>query len=156
MKNWNTSQRLGAGFAVVLALVVLIAGVGVLRLQAVGEATKDMARQSLVKERLASAWQLGTTTNSVRTVSLLKSNDAAVQDYLQKSIAGTSASISETQKKLEDMLAAPAELALSADIRKKRGDYVELRNKLLKLKAGGQPEEAAKLTDTQLPASARW
>eukprot|EP01036_Dinobryon_divergens_P020731 gene20731-28443_t len=91
MKNWNTSQRLGAGFAVVLALVVLIAGVGVLRLQAVGEATKDMARQSLVKERLASAWQLGTTTNSVRTVSLLKSNDAAVQDYLQKSIAGTSA-----------------------------------------------------------------
>ncbi|OAK66700.1 hypothetical protein A3K87_05685 [Variovorax paradoxus] len=150
MKNWNTSRRLGAGFAVVLALVVLIAGLGVLRLQAVGEATKELARQSLVKERLASAWHLGTTSNGVRTISLLKSTDATVQDYLKKGITVTSAGISETQKKLEDMLVSPVELALSADIKKKRGDYVELRNKLLKLKADGQPEEAAKLTDTQL------
>ncbi|WP_198089022.1 methyl-accepting chemotaxis protein [Variovorax sp. E3] len=150
MKNWNTSQRLGAGFAAVLALMVLIAGIGVLRLQGVGEATQDMARNALVKERLAAAWQLGTNTNSVRTFSLLKSNDPAVQAYLQKNITSTSTAITETQKKLEAMLSAPAELALSADIKKKRGDYVELRNQILKLKAEGRADEATKLTDSQL------
>ncbi|QNK68913.1 methyl-accepting chemotaxis protein [Variovorax sp. PAMC26660] len=150
MKNWTIGMRLGAGFALVLALLVATAGVGVLRLQGVGEATQEMAQRSLVKERLASAWQLGTSTNSVRTFSLLKSNDAEVQAYLQKNIASTSAVISETQKKLEDMLSSPAELALSAGIKKKRGDYVELRNQILKLKADGHLDEAAKLTDTRL------
>jgi methyl-accepting chemotaxis protein/methyl-accepting chemotaxis protein-2 (aspartate sensor receptor) len=150
MKNWNVGRRLGAGFALVLALVLITSGIAVLRLQHVGEATDEMAKRSLVKERLAAAWQLGTSTNSVRTFSLLKSNDPAVQAYLQKNITATSAAISETQKKLEDMLDTPAELALSADIKKKRGDYVELRNRILKLKADGKGEEAAQLTDTQL------
>jgi methyl-accepting chemotaxis protein len=150
MKDWTIGTRMGAGFALVLALLVATAGVGVLRLQGVGEATQEMAQRSLVKERLAAAWQLGTSTNSVRTFSLLKSNDADVQAYLQKNITATSTVISETQKKLEDMLASPEELALSADIKKKRGDYVELRNQILKLKAEGQRDEAAKLTDTRL------
>jgi CHASE3 domain sensor protein len=143
-------RRLGAGFALVLALVVLTAAIGVARLQGVGEATRALAERSLVKERLASAWQLATSTNSVRTFSLLKSDDADVQAYLQKNITATSAVITETQKKLEDMLASPEEQALSADIKKKRGAYVELRNQILKLKAEGKRDDAAKLTDTQL------
>jgi len=157
MKNWTIGMRLGAGFALVLALLVVTAGIGVLRLRAVGDATQEMAGHALAKERLASAWQLGTSTNSVRTFSLLKSEDAEVQAYLQKNIASTSAAISETQKKLEEMLSSPDELALSADIKKKRGDYVELRSQVLKLKAEGHRDEAAKLTDTQLlPALDRY
>jgi len=150
MKNWKIGRRLGAGFALVLALAMLTAGIGVARLQGVGEATQAMAERSLVKERLASAWQLGTSTNSVRTFSLLKSDDADVQAYLQKNITATSAVITETQKKLEDMLATPEEQALSADIKKKRAAYIELRNQILKLKAEGKRDEAAKLTDAQL------
>jgi methyl-accepting chemotaxis protein/methyl-accepting chemotaxis protein-2 (aspartate sensor receptor) len=150
MKDWKIGRRLGAGFALVLALVVITAGIGVLRLQGVGDATETLAAHSLAKERLAAAWQLGTNTNSVRTFSLLKSEDAAVQEYLQKNITATSAVITETQKKLEAMLASPEELALSADIKKKRGEYVELRNQILKLKADGRKEEATKLTDSQL------
>ncbi|WP_019656710.1 methyl-accepting chemotaxis protein [Variovorax atrisoli] len=150
MKNWTVGRRMGAVFACVLALVVLIAGIGVLRLQAVGEATQAMAGASLAKERLAAAWQLATNTNSVRTFSLLKSEDPTVQAYLQKNISATSAVITETQKKLEAALASPEELALSADIKKKRGDYVELRNQVLKLKADGRKDEATTLTDAQL------
>ena len=150
MKNWTVGRRMGVVFACVLALVVLIAGIGVLRLQAVGDATQAMAGASLAKERLAAAWQLATNTNSVRTFSLLKSEDPAVQAYLQKNISATSAVITETQKKLEAVLASPEELALSADIKKKRGEYVELRNQILKLKADGRKEDAARLTDAQL------
>ena len=150
MKNWTVGRRMGIAFAWVLLLLMAIASIGVLRLQTVGDATRDLVRESLSKERLAAAWQLATSNNSIRTFSLLKSDDADVQALLRKHIAATSAVITETQKKLEAVLASPEELALSADIKKKRGDYVELRNQILKLKAEGRKDEASKLTDTQL------
>jgi methyl-accepting chemotaxis protein len=152
MKNWKIGSRLGIGFALVLALVAAIAGIGVLRLQGVGDATQDMARHSLAKERLAATWLLATSTNSVRTFSLLKTNDPDVQDYLQKNIAKTSTSISETQKQLEALLVSPEELALSTDIKAKRAEYIALRNQILKLKADGKQDEAAQMTNSKLLA----
>ncbi|WP_431273562.1 methyl-accepting chemotaxis protein [Variovorax ureilyticus] len=152
MKDWKIGARLGAGFALVLALVAAIAGIGVVRLQDVGDATHELARQSLEKERLASSWLLATSTNSVRTFALLKSDDVEVQEFLQKSMARTSTVITETQKKLEEMLSSPEELALSQDIKTRRSDYVALRNAILKLKSDGRLDEAAKLgRDRLLP-----
>jgi len=150
MKDWKIGTRLGAGFAVILALVAAIAGLGVLRLQAVGDATHEMAKRSLAKERLAAGWLLGTSTNSVRTYALLNSDDPQVQDYLQKGMGRISVTISETQKQLEELLDTPEESALVADIKKKRADYVELRSMLLKLKAGGQHDEAMRIAREKL------
>ncbi|MDR6536843.1 methyl-accepting chemotaxis protein [Variovorax soli] len=150
MRNWKIGTRLGTGFALVLALLAIVAGIGVFRLQSVGAATQEMVQRSLVKERLAANWLLNTSNNSVRTFALVKSNDAEVQDALQKNMAKTSALISETQKKLEDMLDTPEEQAISDDIRKKRGEYVGLRNGILKLKAEGRQEEAARITSEKL------
>ncbi|WP_418127754.1 methyl-accepting chemotaxis protein [Variovorax sp. KK3] len=150
MKNWRIGTRLGIGFALVLALLAIVAAIGVFRLQNVGEATQDMVERSLVKERLAANWLLNTSNNSVRTFALVKSNDAEVQDYLQKNITKTSALISDTQKKLEAMLDTPEEQAISADIKQRRTDYVNLRNTILKLKAEGKLDEARQLTDQKL------
>ncbi|RZL86337.1 MAG: HAMP domain-containing protein [Variovorax sp.] len=150
IRNWKIGTRLGLGFALVLALLASIACIGVLRLQAVGDATQEMVQRSLVKERLAAEWLLGTSSNSVRTFALVKSNDKELQGELQKSIAKTSGNISETQKKLETMLTSPEEQALNADIKERRSRYIALRNKILQLKAQGQQEEAAKLTTGQL------
>src|SRR5690349_8669440 len=150
MKDWKIGTRLGGGFAVILALVAAIAGIGVLRLQAVGDATHEMAKRSLAKERLAAGWLLGTSTNSVRTYALLNTDDPQVQDYLQKGMSKISVTISETQKQLEEMLDSPEEIALVADIKKKRADYIELRSMLLKLKAGGQHDEAMRIARDKL------
>ncbi|GAA4348229.1 methyl-accepting chemotaxis protein [Variovorax defluvii] len=150
MKNWRIGTRLALGFALVLALLAIVAAIGVFRLQKVGEATQDMVQRSLVKERLAANWLLNTSNNSVRTFSLVKSNDPEVQDYLQKNITRTSALISETQKKLEGMLDTPEEQAISADIQKRRSEYVSLRNTILKLKGEGRLDEARQLTDQKL------
>ncbi|MBS0344663.1 MAG: MCP four helix bundle domain-containing protein, partial [Proteobacteria bacterium] len=135
MKDWKIGTRLGAGFALMLALVAAVACIGVLRLQDVGDATHEMVKQALAKERLAAAWLQSTNVNSVRTFALLKSNDPEVQDFLQKNMSKTSAQISETQKQIETMLSAPEELALAEDIKRKRAEYVELRSTILKLKA---------------------
>ncbi|MEJ8811067.1 methyl-accepting chemotaxis protein [Variovorax ureilyticus] len=150
MKDWKIGTRLGGGFALVLALVAAIAGIGVVRLQGVGDATQEMTRQSLEKERLAAAWLLATSTNSVRTFALLKSNDPEVQEFLQKSIGQNSAVINETQQKLEEMLSTPEELALSKDIKSRRAEYVELRSTILKLKSDGKLDEATRLSKEKL------
>jgi methyl-accepting chemotaxis protein len=150
MKNLKIGTRLGIGFALVLALMACIAGIGVFRLQGVGNAVQEMVQRSLVKERLAASWLLNTSSNSVRTFALVKSNDAEVQEYLQKHMTRTSASISETQTKLEAMLDSPEEQAISAGIKEKRTQYVGLRNAILKLKAEGKQDEAAKLTNDKL------
>ncbi len=150
MKNLKIGTRLGIGFALVLALMACIAGIGVFRLQGVGHAVQEMVQRSLVKERLAANWLLNTSSNSVRTFALVKSNDAQVQEYLQKHMSKTSASISETQSKLEAMLDSPEEQAISADIKEKRTQYVGLRNTILKLKADGKQDEAAQLTNDKL------
>ena len=150
MKDWKTGTRLGGGFALVLLLAVVIAALGVWRLQNIGDASREMARKSLEKERLAAGWLLATSTNSVRTFALLKSNDPEVQEFLQKSIAKGSVTINEAQKKLEEMLGSPEELALGKEIKSRRADYIELRNTILKLKADGQLDEATKLGKEKL------
>ena len=150
MKNLKIGTRLGIGFALVLALMACIAGIGVFRLQGVGDAVQEMVQRSLVKERLAANWLLNTSSNSVRTFALVKSNDAEVQAYLQKQMSKTSAGISETQAKLEAMLDSSEEQAISADIKEKRSQYVGLRNTILKLKAEGKQDEAAALTNDKL------
>jgi methyl-accepting chemotaxis protein len=150
MKNWKIGTRLGTGFALVLALAAVIAAIGVMGLQRVGDGTEQMAQRSLAKERLAAAWSQATSNNSVRTFAVVKSNDPAVMAVLQKQMAATSQVISETQKKLEAMLESPEEKALSADIQRRRTDYIDLRNTILKLKAEGRQAEAGQLTDDRL------
>ncbi len=150
MKDWKIGTRLGAGFALMLALVVAVACVGVLRLQDVGDATKEMASQALVKERLAQTWLRSTNVNSVRTFAVLTSDDDGVKEFLQKRMTETSAQISDAQKRIEAMLSSPQELQLAEDIKKKRTEYVELRNTLMKLKAEGKREESARLMGAKL------
>ncbi|MDM0042942.1 methyl-accepting chemotaxis protein [Variovorax dokdonensis] len=150
MKDWKIGTRLGVGFALVLALVAAIAAIGVLRLQHVGEATKEMTQHALQKERLAANWLLLTSTNSIRTFSLVKSDDEQVQNFLQSAMTKTSAAINETQKQLEAKLASPEELALAEDIKNRRGQYISTRNEILKLKKEGKAEEAARMTNDKL------
>ncbi|HWI82143.1 methyl-accepting chemotaxis protein [Ramlibacter sp.] len=151
MNNWKIGTRVGAGFALVLALLALLAATGVFGLQRVGTATQDMTAHALVKERLAHDWLLGTTSNSVRTVALVKSDAAALQGYLQKEIDKTSASISQTQKKLEALIDSAQEQALLATIGERRQRYVAARNAILKLKTAGNDAEAAQQTEKLIP-----
>lgn len=148
--NLKIGTRLGAGFALVLFLLSVIAGLGVWWLQNVGNATHQMASQAMVKERLAADWLVGTSTNSVRTFALVKSTDPEDQKYFQKGLAQTSLGITENSKKLFDMLDTTEEKQLYEDSMAKRKAYVGFRTAALKLKTEGQPEQAVTLIDTKL------
>ena len=150
IRNLKIGTRLGLGFALVLVFLTAIAVLGIWRLQGVGHATSDMASQALVKERLAADWLVATSTNSVRTFALVKSDDPHDQDYFQKAIAKTSLGITETSGKLLAMLDTPEEKKLYEDSKAKRAAYIGFRTAALKLKAEGQAGQAVELVDTQL------
>jgi methyl-accepting chemotaxis protein len=150
IRNLKIGTRLGLGFALVLVFLTAIAALGIWRLQGVGHATSDMAGQALVKERLAADWLVATSTNSVRTFALVKSDDPHDQQYFQKAIAKTSLAITETSGKLLAMLDTPEEKKLYEDSMAKRTAYIGFRAAALKLKAEGQAAQAVELVDTQL------
>ncbi|NDP65007.1 MAG: HAMP domain-containing protein, partial [Polaromonas sp.] len=157
MRNLRIGIRLALGFGVVLLLLAIISGLGVWRLQEVGNAADAMARRTLVKERIASEWLVATSTNSIRTFALVKSSDAADQQYFQKGIAQTSLGITENSKKLFDLLDTAEEKALFEDGVAKRAVYVGLRGNIMKLKAEGQNAQVAQLTEEKLvPALAAY
>ena len=45
----------------------MISGLGIRRLQEVGNAADAMAKRTLVMERIAAQWLVATSTNSIRT-----------------------------------------------------------------------------------------
>jgi methyl-accepting chemotaxis protein len=150
IRNFKIGTRLGLGFALVLVFLTAIAVLGIWRLQGVGHATSDMASQALVKERLAADWLVATSTNSVRTFALVKSDDPHDQEFFQKAIAKTSVAITETSGKLLAMLDTPEEKKLYEDSMAKRTAYIGFRTAALKLKAQGQAAEAVALVDNKL------
>ena len=157
MKNFKIGTRLGMGFALVLLLLSVIAGLGVSRLQNVGDATDEMVRQALVKERLAADWLGATGSNSVRTFAMVKSTDPEDQKYFQKSITQTSLGITANSKKLLSMLDTPEEKRLYEESVVKRTAYIDLRTAALKLKADGQHAQTVELADAKLvPALAAY
>ncbi|MBG6077853.1 MCP four helix bundle domain-containing protein, partial [Polaromonas sp. CG_9.11] len=150
IKNLRIGSRLALGFGVVLLLLSIISGLGIWGLQEVGSAADAMAKRALVKERIAAEWLVATSTNSIRTFALVKSTDAADQQYFQKGIAQTSLGITENSKKLFDLLDTAEEKALFEEGVAKRAAYVGLRTSIMKLKAEGQNAEVAQLTEEKL------
>ncbi|MDP2680048.1 MAG: methyl-accepting chemotaxis protein [Rhodoferax sp.] len=148
--NLKIGTRLGIGFALVLMLLSVIAGLGVWRLQSVGDTSVEMTSKAMIKERLAAQWLKATSVNSVRTFSLIKTTNPSDESYFQSSIAQTSQEITATSQKLVAMLDQPEEKRLYEDCLAKRALYVDIRATAMKMKSDGQQELAVELTDTKL------
>src|SRR4051812_34329581 len=96
--DWKIGTRLAFGFSCVLGLLLLLTGIGIWRLQAVGDLTGRMVSQALVKERLVTEWHNATHSNGARTSELVASTDAARQRALEAQIKDTSQRITEIQQ----------------------------------------------------------
>ncbi|MFZ6646951.1 methyl-accepting chemotaxis protein [Undibacterium sp. TJN25] len=143
ISDWKIGTRLGMGFTSVLLLMVVMTCVSIWRLQGVGNATDGMVKADLVKERLATEWLKSVDTNGIRTLALIKSNDAEDQKFFQKQIDDQKVRVSEIQKQLEQMIHTDAGKRLFADVGEQRKVYFAIRDHVFELKKAGN-EEAVK------------
>ncbi|OIP17287.1 MAG: hypothetical protein COZ09_02890 [Comamonadaceae bacterium CG_4_10_14_3_um_filter_60_42] len=147
LSNLKIGTRLGIGFGMVLFFVVVIASMGVWRLEKMASAAEEMSRETLVKERLASEWLRKTSANSVRTLALVKVSDPEDALYYQQSITTANMEISADAELMRALLTTPQEIKLFDETVAKKADYVELRATALQLKNDDQQQAVAPSLD---------
>jgi methyl-accepting chemotaxis protein len=156
MKNWKIGARLVAGFALVLGLAAVMTGVGVWRLQAVAQATRDMAGMPLAKERLISDWYRNVYSGTQRTTAVVKSADPALGPFFAAGAKESAKGAADLQGKIEPLLSGD-EVALWKTIQEKRKAFLATRDAATKAKLDGNTDEAARILDQEyLPASKEY
>jgi methyl-accepting chemotaxis protein len=152
--NMNIGRRLGAGFALVLALTVVIAMSAIWRMNTIGDATRAMMAVPLAKERLMGEWHANTFGAVRRTAAIVKSTDLSLGDFFKEDSAMTATHSTELIKQIEPLLEGEQEHALFDRIGQLRKTYTDAKNKAVKARADGNADEATRiLTQEFMPAS---
>jgi methyl-accepting chemotaxis protein len=137
LSHTRISTRLIAGFALVLALSIVITAIGIWQLRAASQATRAMLDRPLTKERMVSDWYRNTYASIRRTSAIVKSSDESLAKFFQEDIAVTTKSSTELQKAIEPLLSSDEEKATYQRIAEVRKKYVAAREEAVKAKAAG-------------------
>ena len=150
-------SRLGAGFAVILALVAAMCMIGVWRLSSLAAATGRMMDVPLAKERLADEWVRNIATGARRATAIARSSDPTLEPMFEPEAKASKIRGNEIQKALEALGSGPEEKKLTTRVSDVRKRYVGLRDQVMKLKADGRNDEARVLFDEKVaPLSAEY
>jgi methyl-accepting chemotaxis protein len=107
--NLNIGKRLAIGFALTLAMAVLIAVVGIARLNSGAASTAQVLAEPLAKERLISEWNMQVFGAVRRTAAIVKSSDAALGPFFKEDAAQTGKRSAELLKQIEPLIVAGEE-----------------------------------------------
>ena len=66
--NMKIGVRLGLGFGLILLLVAAMGATGIMRLENINDASRNLVDHSLQKQKAAEDWLLATSVNGVRTL----------------------------------------------------------------------------------------
>jgi methyl-accepting chemotaxis protein len=152
--NMKISTRLTIGFGLVMLLTAVLVGIGIFSMESTKKGFAE-ANERARRVGLAEEWVASTRLNINRVMALAKSrNDPTVEAHFAPLIAQTTQRINELQKDLDASIASPEGKALLADIGKRRGEYIAVRNEYFKvLKAGDQAGADAMLSGKLLPSA---
>ncbi|MFL9709173.1 methyl-accepting chemotaxis protein [Methylobacillus sp. Pita1] len=129
--------RLGAGFAAILLLMVIMVAFGLAQLGSVGETAKRVVETELKKERLTAEWVANATQNGLRTLAAIKTPDSAMYEMYSKQIAEVAEANDGLRQQLEALLAKPEGKARFVDAKDKAAAYGAIRDRLLQLRKEG-------------------
>src|SRR5450830_1589892 len=142
-KNIKIGPRLGGGFAVVLVFSILVAGIGVWRLNTVAQETRAMMDVPLRSERLVSEWNTLLLNAIQRTTSVVKSKDPELEAFLSKEAAQSSKVSADTLAQVERLIASDEERQLFNNINEYRKKFLAVRDRIYKLKKEGDADQIA-------------
>ncbi|MDQ2820193.1 MAG: methyl-accepting chemotaxis protein [Pseudomonadota bacterium] len=155
ISNIKIGKRLGMGFALILAMTVLIAVAGIWRLNEVADATRAMMSVPLTKERAITDWYSLNFASIRRTAAIVKSTDPALGPYFKDDAAASVKRAAELLKQIEPLIEGEAEKALFAKILEQRKLYSASRDGAVKAKSAGDEEEAARQLDAKFTPAAK-
>ena len=153
--NIKIGKRLGIGFMLILAMTVVIATVGIWRLNEVATSTRAMMAEPLTKERLITDWYGLNFASIRRTAAIVKSSDPALGPYFKEDSAASVKRAAELLKQIEPLISGEQEKVLFAKILAQRKLYSASRDGAVKAKADGDVEGAARILDGAFTPAAK-
>ena len=155
--NMKIGLRLTLGFAIVLALMLALAVVGIRGMSTVHESLNDMVQDNMVKIQLNSdmADSIHIVARVMRTIVLLKDPAQIAQE--RKKIDQARQKYNESFDALDKTSTNEKDKAIRAKIKAQATDTQVLNDKVLALDTEGKDDEAVKLLLTEAgPATTKW
>ena len=137
--------RLGIGFASLLLLLAVVAGIGIWRLQAVGETSRQMSEEDLKMARITTEWSGLAEITGARSVAALKAGDAEGTQFFLDIIATTTKRGVDLQRQLREMLVEPEGKAMLEEALRRRATYRTSLDAAFVAKGAGDLDEANRL-----------
>jgi methyl-accepting chemotaxis protein len=135
-------NRLGLGFALILVFLIASTVIGILRLQALADATHAMMEQPLAKERMISDWYRYVYAGIRRTTAIVKSSDPSLGAFFADDAANTVKQSQDLKKRIDEMVSSDEERALFARLANVSRLYLSTRADITKAKEAGNQDEA--------------
>ena len=157
MKPLRTSHKLWLSVAAIVVALLGVMGISAYRSAVVQVQSDALTKEMAYRVQTATRWAGLTETNAARTLALVLSQDAAVEQAFKDDIASTSARISELQKGLEGVAQSPADKEQMGRIAAARKTMMDLRNQARQIKENGRYDEAVRLVQqSYVPAVAAY
>ncbi len=157
MKNMKLGTRLAGGFAILLAMIMVMCIVGLVSLANINESVETLTQRSLTKERLINDWARNIQSGVTRTTAIAKSADASLAGFFTEEAAASTRNSSALQQKIEPLIESDEEKALWQGISKARADYLRTRDGIFKAKQEGNVDAANKIfTQEFVPATRQF
>jgi methyl-accepting chemotaxis protein len=138
-------QRLGAGFAILLLLSMLITGISLWRLEMIAVTTEDMMLVALEKERLASDWYRNINASMQRVSAVAKSGDPELAAFFAPYAAEGSRQVNAIERKLARLPQDEQEHLLIRQIGMLRKQYLADRDAIAAAKRAGRRQLGERL-----------
>jgi methyl-accepting chemotaxis protein len=152
--NMKIGKRLGLGFAVILAFLIISTAFGIVRLQGTADATRQMMEVPLAKERMISDWYRLIYAAIRRTTAIAKASDPTLGSYFAAEAAKATKDSAEMVAKMKAMPTSDQERALFDKIAIQQKIYVQARDMVTKAQEGGSLGEADEIFEKKfLPAA---
>ncbi|HEX9011786.1 MAG TPA: methyl-accepting chemotaxis protein [Holophagaceae bacterium] len=145
LMNLKIGTRLALGFGIILALLLLVAGIGMDRMGAIESNTERIVTHYNTQATLARDMsdQVQTVSRMLRTLLLLESQ--AEKRANAEGIAKAREAYDEASKKLESILASQDSRALFAEIEASKAKARGVNNQVIELALAGKNQESVKL-----------
>ncbi|WP_279844978.1 methyl-accepting chemotaxis protein [Comamonas aquatica] len=139
MKNTKISHKLNIGFALIILIFFVTAGITTWRMEKVAQATARMERSAELL-KIASAWQGDVRQNSARSLAVAYADGNAMLDFFKESMAATSRSTDEKQKAFLEKALDPESQKRAQNVGEVRKVWLSTRNDInqMKLSADSQ------------------
>jgi methyl-accepting chemotaxis protein len=154
VKNLKIGVRLGAGFAIVLALLLAVTVTAVLRMQEAGDMTNRLVNTSVKNQRNVAEWGKLIELNDARLQTAYIATDPALIDNIEAQMKAVSVRSTELQNMVEGSLRNEAVRAQFAQVKVQREAYLKARTSLFQAKHAGDMALGDKIyKDELIPSS---